>query len=153
MSTRLWLLVLGFVLGGFAVSAVQPISSDERTLRALVADVERGGEMPFAAAAVVWPAVFKRPVVWGEGSLELIEGFKSIESPSNSRSTFRIRKVEVAQSGDLAYEFSERTHNLQIRQPSGAMEAVVSTVSVLRVWKKVNGQWQQAAKFERTHHP
>ena len=56
-------------------------------------------------------------------------------------------RIEIAQSGDLAYEFSNSDLIFDLK--SGGRD--VTTSSVLRVWKKEEGQWKIAALFARPH--
>ena len=47
----------------------------------------------------------------------------------------------------MAYEFSDA--EVTVEQKSGQKNSFMT--SLLRVWKKVDGQWQVAAHFQRPH--
>jgi ketosteroid isomerase-like protein len=55
-------------------------------------------------------------------------------------------RIAIAQSGDLAYEFSNSEVVFDLK--NGERETAVPA-SVLRVWKKDRGQWKMAAMFAR----
>jgi ketosteroid isomerase-like protein len=56
-------------------------------------------------------------------------------------------RIEVAKSGDLAYEFSNSDLSYQLK--SG--QKVNTKTSTLRVWRKENDVWKVAAHFARPH--
>ena len=76
-------------------------------------------------------------VLWGEPT----------EYPSSQRSTTTVRRIEIAKSGDLAYEFSDSELSYQLKNAG----KVSFPRSVLRIWKKDGGQWKVAAYFARAH--
>ena len=51
-------------------------------------------------------------------------------------------RIEIAKSGDLAYEFSNSDVRFDLKS---GQEEITIPASVLRVWKKDGGQWKIAA--------
>ena len=63
-----------------------------------------------------------------------------------------VRKLEVAQAGDMAYDVSDIEWTMQRKTPTGTKnEAGRFTTSRLMVWKKVDGVWRPAASFDFPH--
>ena len=70
-----------------------------------------------------------------------------VAADATQRTTSKIVRLEIAKSGDLANEFSDRTVSVEMKD--GRKESFPS--SILRVWKKKAGQWKVAAHFSRAH--
>lgn len=66
---------------------------------------------------------------------------------SNMKITTDVQRIEVAASGDLAYEFSYGTLDYDLAGTPSQHFAIKT--GLLRVWKKVNGEWEVAALFVR----
>jgi ketosteroid isomerase-like protein len=95
--------------------------------------------------AIFWSGAYKRPFILpheGESFPEDRAGTRS-----NSKTGIDVQRIEVAASGDLAYEFSYGT--LEYDQLATPPKHVAFKVGLLRVWKKVNGEWKIAATFAR----
>jgi hypothetical protein len=74
-------------------------------------------------------------------------GGPSERVPGTQRNDTTPVKIEIAKSGDLAYEYSDGRLSFELK--SG--EKVTLPQSRLRVWKKQNGQWKLAAGFSFPH--
>jgi len=87
----------------------------------------------------------RKPTVGNEKPEEVPgPGDASSRTPgSEHRKTTPVR-IEVAKSGDLAYEYS----NGELSYESGG-KTLRGPTSILRVWKKEDGQWKVAAHFVR----
>jgi hypothetical protein len=143
-------------------AAAQTPSADERAIRDLITRYDRGESVARTADDILWTPDFARPVIGRQrgGFLVYVEPFTpdqvaaareaAAASPrvpgSRRRVTMPVR-IEIAQSGDLAYEFSNSDLIFDLK--SGGRD--VTTSSVLRVWKKEQGQWKIAALFARPH--
>jgi hypothetical protein len=148
------------VLCSLAMSAAaQSPSADERAIRELIARYDTGDRVSHADDIVFWTGDFKRPTIGSQrGEPIPAEARPSSARPADSlservpgsrrRITTPVR-IDIAKSGDLAYEFShsELTFDLKNGQRETAIPA-----SVLRVWKKEAGQWKIAAMFARPHY-
>ncbi|HET9833385.1 MAG TPA: nuclear transport factor 2 family protein [Vicinamibacterales bacterium] len=130
----------------------QSPSADERAIRDLIARYDRG-EVARTEDMIVFSGDLKRPRVGSQKPDELPPNRQPSARIPPERVPFSRRRVttpvriEIAQSGDLAYEFSNSELSFELRK--GGRAAIDS--SVLRVWKKDGGQWKIAAMFARPH--
>ena len=146
------------VLASIAISAeAQSQSADERAIRDLIARYDQGESVPSTDDRILWSGEFKRPIVGSQKREEIppdqqpsarVPGAPSTRVPFSRRRVTTPVRVEIARSGDLAYEFSNS--ELSFGLQNGEREAIPS--SVLRVWKKDAGQWKIAAMFARPHY-
>ena len=148
------------VLASIAISAgAQTQSADERVIRELIARYDKGEAVSRTDDVVYWTGDFKRPTVGSQqpealpadqrASSARVPGSPSERSPGGrSRVTTPVR-IEIAKSGDLAYEFSNSELSFELK--NGERESAIPA-SVLRVWKKDGGQWKIAAMFARPHY-
>jgi hypothetical protein len=93
---------------------------------------------------VFWSGAYLRPIV-GTETAQPIPGKYSISNRvvgSQKRKTEIIRIV-VADSGDLAYEYSKENLQFDVK----AAEHVTLDTGILRVWQKDGGEWKIAARF------
>jgi hypothetical protein len=148
------------VLASITTSAeAQSQSADERAIRDLIARYDRGESVTRTDDVVVWTGDFERPTVGsarGEAlpadqrpSSARVPGSPSARVPGSRRRITTPVRIEIAKSGDLAYEFSNSELNFDLQ--NGEREAAIPA-SVLRVWKKEGGQWKIAAMFARPHY-
>ncbi len=68
----------------------------------------------------------------------------SLRRRTNSKVVRTVQRLEVAASGDMAWEFSYST--LEYDKDS---RHISFDTGILRVWKKVDGNWSVAASFMR----
>jgi ketosteroid isomerase-like protein len=130
--------------------AVAQVSADEAAIRDAVAQLGKGGVDLRTRDQVFFSGSYVRPIVTGENEPELTtRGRRSV--PGSDRVTWRVRRIEVASSGDLAYEFSDGTIARRVKRPDGTEEAATLENSALRVWKKVDGRWLVAVHFSAPH--
>jgi hypothetical protein len=145
------------VLASIAISAeAQSPSADERAIRDLIARYDKGEAVAHTDDRILFGGEDRRPVVGSQrrepvpadvrpaapvpGSPERVQG-------SRRRLTTPVR-IDIAKSGELAYEFSNSELIFDLK--NGDRETIRS--SVLRVWKKDDGQWKIAALFARPHY-
>jgi hypothetical protein len=97
---------------------------------------------------VFWSGAYRRPTVGIERS-EFTGGPASLPNRvlGSQRSTTTPLRIVVADSRDLAYEYSRSTLEYDLK---GGEHRKVE-VGVLRVWQKVGGEWREAASFERPY--
>jgi ketosteroid isomerase-like protein len=115
--------------------------SDEAAIRALI--LSNQGKS--TDDAVFWNGALKRPIIGHQKGDE----FPGHELSKRSNMKFQpdIQRIDVAASGDLAYEFSFET--LEFDQAGTPPKHIAFKTGLLRVWKKVNGEWRIAALFVR----
>ena len=141
------------------VSSANAQSADERTIRDLIARYDRGESVAQAGDMIYWTGPFKRPTVGSEERDPLppelqptaarSPGAPSERVPGSRRRVTTPIRIEIADSGDLAYEFSHS--ELVFDLENGDQEAAIPA-SVLRVWKKGDGEWSIAALFAHPHY-
>lgn len=96
--------------------------------------------------AIFWSGAFKRPFVLPEKGETFPED--DFGTRNNEKSSVEVQRIEVAASGDLAYEFSYGTLEYDQTTTTPPKHELFK-VGLLRVWKKVNGEWKIAATFAR----
>jgi hypothetical protein len=142
-------------VGMVSSAAAQDRAADEKSIRTLIA---RFDTMPaaerrglYSADAWLWSGTVKRPFSRGQGTPELDdEPMVRNQVPGSERRTTSVRRIEVAQSGDIAYEFSDVELTFQLNAPKGLRPDNFMSAD-LRVWKKVNGEWLIAAHSSHAH--
>jgi ketosteroid isomerase-like protein len=118
------------------------VKAEEASLRALIAKDTRPG---FTEDRIAWSGAEKRPSVGSQRGEAFPEA--QLEKRKNSKSTRSVQRLEVSASGDMAWEFSYGTleFDLDVSPP----RHVKFEQGILRVWKKMDGQWKVAASFTR----
>ena len=132
--------VLSMVLMTQSVQAADT-KADEAAIRAAATGEHAGS----TDDAIFWSGAYKRPFILphtGELFPEDEAGTRT-----NVKISTDVQRIEVAASGDLAYEFSYGT--LEYDQVATPPKHMAFKVGLLRVWKKVNGEWKMAATFAR----
>jgi ketosteroid isomerase-like protein len=119
------------------------VKAEEAAIRALIASDAR---LSHTEDEVFWSGAYKRPVVGSEKPEPYPES--AAGKRRNQKNTVTtIDRLEVAASGDMAWEFSHSTLEWdQEGDPSGHVSVAAAE---LRVWKKVGGEWKVAAFFAR----
>jgi hypothetical protein len=125
------------------------MSTDERQIRDLIERYGKGESIPRTADVVFWSGAFKRPIVGSERGEEIPSDRQpSARIPGSERNKTTPVRIEIAKSGDLAYEFSNSILSYDLK--SGEKQS--GPTSILRVWMKEGGQWKVAAWFARPHY-
>ncbi len=137
------LLALGLVP---AIIAAQDsrvnLTAEEASIRALIA---RDADVPYVEDRIFWSGAYKRPSVGSQRA----EAFSptNMSKRKNQKTTIKVERLEVAVSGDMAWEFSYGTLDFDVDE--SPVRHVRIDTAILRTWKKVNGQWKVAANFSR----
>jgi ketosteroid isomerase-like protein len=139
MKQTLRLCLLLFV--GLSVAHAADIKKDEAAIKALALS-EKGKPLP---DAIFWSGAYKRPFVAPEKGEEF-SGHELSGRTNFKAETTEIVRIEVAASGDLGYEYSLGSVEFDEGTPP---QHVAFETGMLRVWKKVDGQWRIAATFVR----
>ena len=123
--------------------------ADEAAIRALIAQRDAGQRIPTTADRVLWAGSFQKPVVGDETPVQRTHERGLVNRvPDTTKTTTTVRRIVIAASGDLAYEYSDGTLDFDLK--SGGH--ISSPNSTLRVWEKQDGQWKMAASFTLTHY-
>jgi hypothetical protein len=158
MSVRM--LIAAAVLASIPIRGdAQSPSADERAIRDLIARYDAGESVTRTDDVIVWSGEFKRPTVGSQEREPLpaelrpssaqAPGSPAARVPGSRRRVTTPVRIEIATSGDLAYEFSNS--EIRFELTNGQQEVAIPS-SVLRVWKKDGGQWKMAAMFARPHY-
>ena len=105
------------VLASIAISAeAQSQFADERAIRDLIARYDKGESVTRTDDEIFWTGEFKRPTVGSQKREALpadqrpssarVPGSPSERVPGSRRRVTTPVRIEIAKSGDLAYEFS-----------------------------------------------
>ncbi len=127
----------------------QELSADEAAIRALIAKESSGTSVPVTAESVFWSGAFTRPSIGKERApAKSGPGSPANRVPGSQRSEVTVVRIEVARSGDMAWEFSNATLSFQLKDGTTPK----FDTSRLRVWRKdAGGQWKVAAHFSQSH--
>jgi hypothetical protein len=134
-----------FAGNGNALASGRRSETEEAAIRALITS----GQAKPTDDAKFWSGPFKRPFVLPDKG-EMFPGH-DVTKRTNVKSTTDVQRIEVAASGDLAYEFS--LGSLEFDRTDQPSEHVAFKTGLLRVWKKVNGDWKIVAAFVRPLDP
>jgi len=119
----------------FAITAAaQDVKQDEATIRGLIAALDRGERVAVLEDNVFWSGAYQKPSV---GKAEAPRRSNRGErEPGTDRAVTTVVKLEVANSGDMAWEFS----NAEVTFTFQDGKKNTFTRSILRVWRKDAGQ-------------
>ena len=122
-------------------------AAEEAAIRKAISAVEagRGRLQQYAMPDMVYfTGAMKRPTVGGEPS-QPIEGPEAPANrvPGSQTIHEEIIRIVVAESRDLAYEYSKGTLTYDLKTG----EHRTGETGVLRVWQKQSGEWKVAAMF------
>jgi ketosteroid isomerase-like protein len=124
--------------------------TDEQVLREIIRQEDekppkRTEDFIFASGLVPRPIVGRKEVE----AMEQSRTQEAAKSRANQRTKTEMRRLVVAQSGDLAYDFGDVTFSYDA--PDG--KRVSFNSSYLRAWRKVRGEWMVDAVFFRRNEP
>jgi ketosteroid isomerase-like protein len=126
----------------FAQAHKVDLKAEEAAIRALIANPTK---VKFTDDAVRWSGAFKRPNVGSK-----LEGAFSEENMSkrkNQVTHYDVQRIEVAASGEMAYEFSYGKLDYDFEGPP--LRHVSFEQGLVRVWKNRQGEWKVALMFVR----
>jgi ketosteroid isomerase-like protein len=121
------------------------LKAEEAAIRAIISAGQSADGHELTSDAVVWTGAYKRPNIGSRRSEAFPEA--AIGKRKNSKNTVKVERIEVAASGDMAWEFSHGTLDYDVDGPP--VSHVSLEQGILRTWKKLNGEWKIAAIFSR----
>jgi hypothetical protein len=125
----------------------QTASTDEQQIRAQIAKIDAAETTAGGLATkdrIFWSGAYKRPAI-APARAEEIPGPRQVsqrKEGSQRNKTTPVR-IEIAKSGDLAYEFSNSVVSFEMKDG----QKVSLTGWMIRVWRKDAGEWRIAAQF------
>ena len=122
-------------------------SSDEQKIRELISLNDQGKRLPATSDNIFWSGPFKKPIVAPEKPDPIPDDGKPGPDVVSQTIATQVVRIEVAKSGELAYEFS----NFTLTNKMSDGKDFTFTGSLLRAWKKEADQWKVAAVFFRPH--
>lgn len=120
-------------------------AADSKTEEAAIRAAIASGQAKPTEDEIFWSGAYQRPFVRPNKGEEIPGA--TLSQRSNQKQTTDVQRIEVAASGDLAYEFSYMALDFDL--PGPPPHHVGFKAGLLRVWKKVNGDWKVAASFAR----
>ncbi|MBB1284803.1 nuclear transport factor 2 family protein [Flavisolibacter sp. BT320] len=141
---KLFFLLLMQILG---LLVMAQNTSDEQAIRSLI-DKERAGDATVIKRtdnSVFASGRFVRPIIGKPDEEQVKEDADAVANRKNQKITSKTNRLEVAKSGDLAYEFGE--YKLEFDTLSN--EHVVIDGTYVRTWKKIDGQWMVDLHYVR----
>lgn len=124
-------------------------TTDEQTIRNLVEQQMQNPDqriIPHTDERVFWSGPFPRPLVGGQQTPDSKQISERMNAERlNYRTTVHIERLVVAQSGDVAYEYSTGT----ISWDTPEKKHIDVDNAYLRAWRKVNNVWKEDAFFAR----
>ena len=127
------------------VLVVPSLYADAKADEAAIRAAAIGEHAKSTDDAIFWSGAYKRPFILPQKGEMFPED--AFGTRTNMKTSVDVQRVEVAASGDLAYEFS--LGSLEYDQAGAPPKHLVFKVGLLRVWKKVNNEWKIAATFAR----
>lgn len=123
------------------------IKAEEATIRAAAA--KQVDSTSYTPDAIFWSGAYARPII-GRANARSATPLDSarMRQRRNTQRSENIVRLEVAASGDMAYDFSDFTLSYDLADTG---QHVSFQGSALRVWKKVGGQWRIAAWFVKPY--
>jgi len=131
-----------------SVPTAQSNPADEKAIRDLIAKEDAGQRPTETTDSVFFSGALKRPRVGRDAKAET---FDDVKNRTGQKIKTSIQRIDIAKSGDMAYEFSDAELTVEEKGPDGKPRSNTFMTSRLRVWKKVGGQWLVAAQFARPH--
>jgi len=120
-------------------------ATEEAAIRKLIAATDNASmPPPLMSDAVFWSGAYKKPII-GKEKPESTSNEKRV--PGSQKVQTQPLRIVVAESRDLAYEYSKFT--LEFTTEAG--KHVKFDGGLLRVWQKESGEWKQAAAFMRPY--
>jgi hypothetical protein len=126
--------------------------ADEKLIREAIARLDAENTVPRTPDSIFWSGAYKRPSVRGLSTSEPTAELQAAKRES-SRVKTTIHRIEISQSRDMAYEYSDGDVTARELDASGKMADRPFKNSTLRVWKKADGEWRVAASFSHPHEP
>lgn len=146
--TTFQMMALTIVVTALPAAAQQSMSADEKQIRDLITAVDNGKAAPRTEDRIFWSGAYRRPIVGNEQGEEISQERQPLNRvPGSQRTRTTVRRIEIAKSADLAYEFSDSELSFEVK---GGKRVSLLTSS-LRVWRKEAGLWRVAAHFAMTH--
>lgn len=148
MHRHFWIAASAVLCLGLAVSGVRGAGSNAAEEAAIRKLITSSATPPRLADHVFWSGAYPRPSV-GDEKVEPFGGPGGIENrvPGSQRSMTLPIRIIVADSKDLAYEYSKSTLEFDLK--AGGHRKVET--GILRVWQKQDGTWKEAASFIRPY--
>jgi ketosteroid isomerase-like protein len=157
MYTRITYVLLGVALVGISYwlfqlnspAAAETIADDESLIRELVRKSDEGTPIKRTENSIFSSGLTPKSLVGREEQEKFFSKIaeKIREERPKQKLRTSVQRVVIAKSGDLAYEYS----TFRIEWDGDDNKRAGFDGSSLRVWLKVNGEWNEEAYFARPH--
>ena len=141
------LLVAPWLHSAWTARADQPAAADDKkAIRQLIRKEDEGERIKWTEDGIVATGLTPKPLVGKKAAQEFRSKWEAVRKQRpNSKTKTTVERLVIAKSGDLAYEYS--SFRMEWDGPDGKRTGF--TGSLLRVWRKVDGQWFAEAMFAR----
>jgi ketosteroid isomerase-like protein len=148
-KSRIAVVAVFLVIVSASASAQTAMSADEKAIRDAIARFDRGETRGlYAADRVFWSGAYRKPTVGADPGEEIPSANQpSARVPNSQRNQTTPVRIEIAKSGDLAWEFSDGVISFDMKDG----RKVSFPQGILRVWRKEGADWKIAAIFTRPH--
>lgn len=119
--------------------------TDEQILRELIQKENEGTRAKLTEETILYSSVVPRPLIGREAVVARSQEIS--QSRTNEKREKQVKRLFVAKSGDLAYEFGDTVISFDAPDQT----RISFTNSYLRVWRKIGGEWLVDANFARPH--
>jgi hypothetical protein len=143
-------MALAFMMGTAALASAGKPASDDEAIRASIQAIDEGNDPSLTDDPILFSGVNDKPLVGKEvEKFHATEGKKLKEERKNLKRETKVRRLVIAQSGDIAYEFSDFTMSWD----SADKGHVTINGSIMRAWKKTKhtNDWQLDMTFARPY--
>lgn len=156
LTRRQLVVMVSATIGFFAIGlsggrSAGSNAEEEAAIRKVIAALDEKGRTPNVSLpdAIVWSGAYKKPIIVSNEKAEprIGEGSIGERVPNSQKSKTEPIRIVVADSHDLAYEYSKFTLEFDIKSGKHAN----FDGGLLRVWQKQGGEWKQAAVFMRPY--
>ena len=138
----MFMVVAAAATASFAQTSTVNLKAEEAAIRALIANPQ---QIKYTDDRIFWSGAYKRPIVGATKGESFSDA--ALGQRRNQINHTAVQRIEVAASGDMAYEFSNGKLEFDLEGPS--KEHVAFETASIRVWKKVAGEWKVAVMFVR----
>ena len=157
---RVLVAIAALAIGLFAItsSGVRGAGSnaaEEAAIRKIIAAGDANAAsgllaLPHLPDVAIWSAAYRQPVIEGEEKPIPREQPQGIANrvPGSQKSKTEPIRIVIAESGDLAYEYSKTILEFDLKNG----QHTTLQGGALRVWQKQGGEWKVAAWFTHRYY-
>lgn len=144
----LWL-VIGFCVfqpNTHAQTSQKQMSEDEQIIRGIIEKANAGERLAFTDSVILVNPFLPSPQMGKQRTEAELKFWAEIKKErSNEKLIRHPRRIEIASSGDMAYEFGDYT----VDYDSQNNQHIHNDGSYVNIWRKIKGTWMIEVIFNR----